>query len=256
MEWLAVVSARKFIKPDKITIYTDGQQDSCWWRRIAPYIDHQIILSMPGTSVLNGVKIEILSHMSDFLRFLILYHNGGIYMDTDVLILKSFDPLLQHQMVASEECGSHVGTAVMMSQKHSCVMCRFAHLSCEMFNGGWATHAVQALTVFMKNLDKEKEGVLVLPLKKGCLPLCWDGPGVERLYRTDAKDLRDYNISELYSVHLYRHFRTDLLLKTVNNYKWIQTSKSLAANAVRGTLPHNFSIEHLDENACIALPEY
>ena len=119
-----------------------------------------------------------------------------------------------------------------------------------------ATHAVQALTVFMKNLDKEKEGVLVLPLKKGCLPLCWDGPGVERLYRTDAKDLRDYNISELYSVHLYRHFRTDLLLKTVNNYKWIQTSKSLAASAVRGTLPPNFSIEHLDENACIALPEY
>ena len=46
-----------------------------------------------------------------------------------------------------------------------------------------ATHAVQALTVFMKNLDKEKEGVLVLPLKKGCLPLCWDRPGVERLYR-------------------------------------------------------------------------
>ena len=86
-------------------------------------------------------------------------------------------------MVASEECNSHVGTAVMMSQKHSCVMCRFAHLSCEMFNGGWATHAVQALTVFMKNLDKEKEGVLVLPLKKGCLPLCWDRPGVERLYR-------------------------------------------------------------------------
>ena len=33
----------------------------------------------------------------DYIRLWIIYHYGGIYLDTDVQILKSFDPLLKHQ---------------------------------------------------------------------------------------------------------------------------------------------------------------
>ena len=40
-EWLSVLSVKRWIKPDKITVYTNGKQDSCWWKRTLPYINHQ-----------------------------------------------------------------------------------------------------------------------------------------------------------------------------------------------------------------------
>ena len=256
MEWLAVVAAKKQIRPNKITIYTDGQQDSCWWQRILPYIEHQLILSMPGTRFLNGVPIKLLSHMSDFLRVFVVYHNGGIYMDTDILSLKSFDPLLHHQVVASEECHGkgRVNGALLMGQKHSCVICKFAHLSCRKFDGGWITHAVSAFTYFMGSFDKRKEGVLILPWRKGFHPLCWNGKGINQLYNTDIKDLTDFNMSDVYSVHLFHHMTEGRLHSTIYSYEWIQTSPSLVARAIRGSLPPNFSKEHLDESACMELP--
>ncbi|XP_055297569.1 lactosylceramide 4-alpha-galactosyltransferase-like [Sitodiplosis mosellana] len=35
----------------------------------------------------------LIEHMSDFLRFLVLYKYGGIYLDTDVIVQKNFDNL-------------------------------------------------------------------------------------------------------------------------------------------------------------------
>ena len=72
-EWLAVVSAKKKIKPDKITVYTNGLQDSCWWRRALPHIEHQLIYALPGATVLNHAQIKHLAHKADFLRLVILY---------------------------------------------------------------------------------------------------------------------------------------------------------------------------------------
>ena len=259
LEWLAVVSVRRKLKPDKITVYTNGQQDSCWWRRILPYVEHQIILSMPGTSSLNGVPIKLLSHMSDFLRVLILYHHGGIYMDTDILSFKSFEPLLRHQVVASEQCPGEgrVNGALLMAQRHSCVICEFAHVSCKKFDGRWVSHAVNALSAFMHDLDKEREGVLIMPWKKGFHPLCWHKRAVDQLYNQDIKELTDYNITDIYSVHLYHKNAEQMIQSTVYNYEWIQTSLSLVAHAIRDSLPPNFSRSHLDESACtgIQLPE-
>lgn len=44
----------------------------------------------------------------DYIRLWIIYNNGGIYLDTDVQILKSFEPLLQHKAYAGFEDSKHV----------------------------------------------------------------------------------------------------------------------------------------------------
>ena len=260
MEWLAVVSARNKIKPDKITVYTDGLQDSCWWRRALPYIDHQIIHTLPGANVLNRVGIRLVEHKSDFLRLSILYHSGGIYIDSDILSLNSFDPLLKHQMVLSEQCGSEVNVALMMSQKHSCVLCRFAHLSCKNFNGGWVTHSVGALSSFVKSLDKERDDVAILPWKSGFHPMCYNAKGLDELYTKDFDSISGYNKTRIYSVHLYHsRFESQQLIRTkVHIFDWIQTSKSLVALTIRESLPPGFSQQHLHESQCtdIQLPDW
>lgn len=44
--------------------------------------------------------------VSDYMRNKIIYENGGIYLDTDVMLLKSLDPLLEHKAYIGWEEGS------------------------------------------------------------------------------------------------------------------------------------------------------
>ena len=248
-EWLAVVSAKKKIKPDKITVYTNGLQDSCWWRRALPYIEHQLIYALPGATVLNHAQIKHLAHKADFLRLTILYQNGGMYMDTDSLTLNSLDPLLHYQVVLAEQCLGPVAVGVILAQKHSCFICKFAHLSCSKYNGQWDTHSVDTLTSLVDTIDSEKDGVMVLPLTNGFYPMCWDAEGIDQLYNQDFDELTNYNRSDVYCVHLFNNKAKELFSETVDNFEWIQTSKSLVALAIRDALPPGFSEQHLDTSA-------
>ena len=54
--------------------------------------------------------------VSDYVRLDALSHYGGIYLDTDVMVLRSFDPLLSHQAFAGLETSVSVGTCVIGSQ--------------------------------------------------------------------------------------------------------------------------------------------
>ena len=53
---------------------------------------------------------------NDFLRVKYLYEHGGIYMDNDVEVLKSFDPLMQHSCFLGAEDRTQVNMAVLGSE--------------------------------------------------------------------------------------------------------------------------------------------
>ena len=54
---------------------------------------------------------------ADYIRFYALYNDGGIYLDADVEILKSFDNLLHKDYFIGEEAGGDVEAAVMGCKK-------------------------------------------------------------------------------------------------------------------------------------------
>ena len=54
--------------------------------------------------------------VTDYVRLYALYHFGGIYMDTDVEVLKSFDPLLDLPAFTGFESDRHVPTGMMASE--------------------------------------------------------------------------------------------------------------------------------------------
>lgn len=55
--------------------------------------------------------------VSDYARAVALYTCGGIYLDTDVEVLKSLKPFLNARFFAGFEEGGFVGTCVMGAQK-------------------------------------------------------------------------------------------------------------------------------------------
>lgn len=89
------------------------------WKKYCP--EYQII-------EWNELNFDVLAHLytsqafslkkwafiSDYARLYIIYNNGGIYLDTDVELLKSLDPLLSHSAYAGFEDGKLVATGLGM----------------------------------------------------------------------------------------------------------------------------------------------
>lgn len=92
------------------------------WKKILP--DYQIILW-------DTHKIDINSNLwlkqtyenkkyafaSDFIRCYALFHYGGIYLDADVEVIKSFTPLLNKQIIIGEEASGDIEAAVLGAEK-------------------------------------------------------------------------------------------------------------------------------------------
>lgn len=55
--------------------------------------------------------------VADVARLHALHEYGGIYLDTDVELLKSFDPFLRHQAFTGFEDATHLTTGIMASEK-------------------------------------------------------------------------------------------------------------------------------------------
>lgn len=62
-------------------------------------------------------KEKKLGFIGDYYRLKAVYEYGGIYLDTDVKVHKSFDPLLSHKGFLNFIFDCSVGTAILGSQK-------------------------------------------------------------------------------------------------------------------------------------------
>ena len=134
LDWLAVMAVRKSVKPDKIMLFRTGKFNSCWWNRTKPLVSDKILLKHIWVTKQNNITLKKSAHKADFLRTALFYHLGGIYMDNDVLPVKSFDSLLYNQVVLSHEMKGRVGNALILARKNSCFMCAFARYACQRYN--------------------------------------------------------------------------------------------------------------------------
>ena len=105
------------------------------WHRYMPDWDYKLwnesnfdINSTPYTK--EAYSAGKLAFVSDYVRLWALKREGGVYLDTDVLVFKPLDPLLQHTAFAGFEGSKHkpVGTCVMASKARSTWVTEMLHL--------------------------------------------------------------------------------------------------------------------------------
>lgn len=58
--------------------------------------------------------------VSDYIRLAVLYKYGGIYLDTDVKVLKSFNKLLNNKVFVGFESKKIIATCIIGAEKNSC----------------------------------------------------------------------------------------------------------------------------------------
>lgn len=56
---------------------------------------------------------------ADYIRFYALYHHGGIYLDSDVQVIKSFNPLLHHHSFIGLESTGDFEAAIIGAEKET-----------------------------------------------------------------------------------------------------------------------------------------
>ena len=57
--------------------------------------------------------------VTDYVRLYALYHEGGVYMDTEVEVLKTYTPFLHHKAFSGFETDGNVPTGMMAAEKGS-----------------------------------------------------------------------------------------------------------------------------------------
>ena len=75
-----------------------------------------------NTYVKNAYEFNKFAFVSDYVRIYALYNYGGIYLDTDVEVFKSFDNLLSNESFWGFEQDNYVATSTIGSKKNNKIL--------------------------------------------------------------------------------------------------------------------------------------
>lgn len=170
------------------------------WRRCLP--DYEIIkwneknleidkICSDQRFLRTCMNLGLWAFASDYLRLYVLYHYGGIYLDTDVEVLRSFTPLLSNQMFLGFEENDYIGTAVIASEPGNKIIRRILDFYEQEI---WNVDFINNPIIFRYLMDREPE------LFQSCIvyPQSYFSPYVpEKKYENTVED------EETYSIHWY-----------------------------------------------------
>lgn len=94
------------------TQYNPDYKIICW-------NEHNFNVSIiPYTA--QAYKLKKYAFVSDFVRFYLLFYHGGIYLDTDVEVLRSLDIFLNHKMFTGFETKDRVAPGLILGSEKGC----------------------------------------------------------------------------------------------------------------------------------------
>lgn len=96
--YLAIYSASKYNNPEKIYFYYHFMPHGKWWNE-ALQIPNLVLEKVDIPTNIGDKPIKFLAHKADKVRMNKLYERGGVYLDIDTISLKSYEHLLENQVV-------------------------------------------------------------------------------------------------------------------------------------------------------------
>lgn len=152
--YLAIRAALISLKPDQIKLhYSYLNEKDPWLPLIKDHVT--LVYHEPQVKLTDLGNIEHPSHLADILRLQILYEEGGIYLDSDVFALKSFDHVLRggRDVVLGHEGGKRHGlcNGIIVARKQSVFIKRWLDAYDESFRDDqWNLHSVLLPKVLSK----------------------------------------------------------------------------------------------------------
>jgi len=214
IHFLAVRSAKLQLEHCQIFLHHLYEPFGEWWEE-AKNIGTP--LKINPRLVPSLLKIAHHAHRADFLRLLILEKHGGLYLDMDVFVLRTFDDLLGELVVLGQEGPSGtsgVSNAIIASPPGSKFIKLWYQRTMATFTSKkWNEHSIK---LPQKLANRFRGHVLLQNHVQFCWPL-WDSEGLSRLYLSNDCDF----MSTARTVHLWHskvseylhNMTTDSILK-------------------------------------------
>ena len=156
------------------------------------------------------------SHLSDLVRYLILYNFGGTYLDLDALIIKPL-PNLTNFLGRESLQVEYLAAGVLRFQKHHPILVQFLQYLKYNFNGqDWSANGPKLVTKVMQELCHTTELSQMTP--DLCLGIHVFGPQAfypvpwrnwQDLYKTEL----NHELNDSYSVHLWGRHSSQIRLE-------------------------------------------
>ncbi|XP_075212725.1 uncharacterized protein LOC142319382 [Lycorma delicatula] len=120
--FLSITSVLKVQRPEKILVHCDCKQFEDHYWGILLEISHKVLVPievvyLPRPTHVFGQTLSSVFHSTDVARIHVLMNYGGIYLDTDVLILKRLNEFFKFEMVVGWPPNENIGTQILIAKK-------------------------------------------------------------------------------------------------------------------------------------------
>ncbi len=113
-------------KPDNIKKYITGWKEKLPDYQFVEWNEDNFVISQSPKYVREAYEVKKFAFVSDYVRIYALYNYGGVYLDTDVEIVKPFDEyLLNRTLVTGFESNRSLLTAFIAAEKNHPLMKEF-----------------------------------------------------------------------------------------------------------------------------------
>jgi len=180
-----------------IYIHNDIEPDTEEWNNLKNY-ENVYIKKINRNKYFNGIYVPYVQYEADILRLQILFEYGGIYLDTDVYLIKNIDPLLNGSKIYynSETPDSFINCVLISEPKNELLQILLNNYSLGFKMNIWAWNTKDLPTILFNKYPhyKYKYGLQILDYEHFCY-----------IHWTQGDELNnpDFIITEkMYGVHL------------------------------------------------------
>ncbi|KAK6963378.1 glycosyltransferase family 32 protein [Biomphalaria glabrata] len=116
--YVAIVAAQRHVDPLALYIIGDQEPLGIYWSLVLRDVPGVRFVYREPPRQMSGHQIRFVQHKSDLVRLQTLYFNGGIYLDTDMVILRNIDQLLDNELTAGViDANFRIGNGFILSQR-------------------------------------------------------------------------------------------------------------------------------------------
>ena len=205
IQYLSIRAAYLRIKPDAIYLHCYAEPVLSPYYVLSTSMISKIIIHKPVTKIF-GNRVKVVEHMSDIIRIKALLKYGGIYIDTDVIPLKSFDTFLHHlkPMTMGIERQSRLPNAIMIGQRNNSFLNRWLRKYDAFNDKEWGIHSV----IWPSKLAKLYPHEINIKDRHTFFYLFYNTEEIQTFFRTTSMKKA---MKQSYATHLWNHLNSHYL---------------------------------------------
>ncbi|ELT89954.1 hypothetical protein CAPTEDRAFT_223031 [Capitella teleta] len=117
LSYLSLLSVEKFISPQYIVVHGTEVPTGTWWNKVLVNVPNILFMKKKLSWNFSGISIRSARVATSLARMETILDYGGIVLDPDVIVLKSFDAFRRVPFVAGRESPDRLSLSVMIGHR-------------------------------------------------------------------------------------------------------------------------------------------